>query len=90
MVKSRPLTVLDNDIKAAGISTDLSCLTVSFNLQETFLFQNTEMSSRVFVAYLNGRKAFDTVWRKCLMFKLNRLGVKGELWEIIDYCTYEH
>ena len=42
------------------------------------------MNSKVFVAFLDSRKAFDTVWRKALMYKLFILGVKGKLWSIIN------
>lgn len=68
-----------------GFQKNLGCLTASFNLQET-TFHNLELYSKVYVAFLDSRKAFDTVWRTALMCKLYKLGVKGKIWSIIDDC----
>ena len=61
----------------------LSCLTASFSLLET-MYHNVELKSKVFVAFLDSRKAFDPVWRKALMHKMLKLGVTGKLWCIVD------
>ena len=50
----------------------LSCLTVSFSLLET-IYHNIELKSKVFVAFLDSRKAFDPVWRKVQMYKMLKL-----------------
>ena len=73
------------NLQQQGFQKGLSCLTASFNLNET-LYYNLELSNSVYVAVLDSRKAFDTVWRKGLMYKLSQLGVKGKLWQIIDDC----
>jgi hypothetical protein len=49
-------------------------------------FHNLELCSKVFVAFLDSRKAFDTVWRIGLMYKLHKLGVEGRIWNIINDC----
>lgn len=36
--------------------------------------------------FFDKSKAFDTVWRQGLMYKLHNLGIKGKLWQIIDDC----
>lgn len=59
-----------------GIQPKLSCLTASSNLQET-ICHKLELGSPVYVAFLDTQKAFDTVWRHGLMYKLHRLGVCG-------------
>ncbi|VDI24480.1 Hypothetical predicted protein [Mytilus galloprovincialis] len=66
-----------------GFQKGLGCLTASFCLLET-IYHNIEQNSKVFVAFLDSRKAFDTVWRKALMFKLFNLGVKGKAWSLIN------
>lgn len=68
-----------------GFQKSLSCLTASFNLHES-IFHNLEMCSKVYVAFLDSRKAFDTVWRIALMYKLFQLGIKGKLWVLINDC----
>ena len=37
-----------------------------------------------FVAFLDAKKAFDTVWHAGLMVKLHVKGVTGHIWSIID------
>ncbi|KAK3098283.1 hypothetical protein FSP39_017953 [Pinctada imbricata] len=68
-----------------GFQKSLSCVTASFNLQETINYY-MEQKSMVYSAFLDSQKAFDTVWRQGLMVKLHRLGVRGKLWSIIDDC----
>lgn len=41
------------------------------------------MSSKVNVAFLYNKQAFDSVWRIGLMYKLFNLGFKGKLWCIV-------
>ncbi len=66
-----------------GFQSGLGCLTASFIFQET-IFHNLELHSNVYAAFLDSRKAFDTVWRKALMYKLFKLKVTGKAWCIID------
>lgn len=68
-----------------GFQKELGCLTASFNLQETII-HNLKQGSNVFVCFLDTSKAFDTVWRPGLMFKLYELGIKGKLWSLINKC----
>lgn len=64
-----------------GFQKRLSCITVGFNLQET-----TCHGSSVCIAFLDCKKKYDTVRRKGLMVKFQKLGLKGKIWEIIDDC----
>ena len=68
-----------------GFQKELGCLTASFNLQETVLY-NLEQGSNVFACFLDTSKAFDTVWRPGLMYKLYDLGITGKLWSLINQC----
>ena len=44
------------------------------------------MGSNVYIGFLDTSKAFDTVWRRGLMVKLHNLGIKGQIWKVIDDC----
>lgn len=68
-----------------GFRKSLSSITAAFNLQETILHY-IENGSSVYTCFLDSRKAFDTVWRKGLLYKLNNIGIKGKLWMLIDDC----
>ena len=68
-----------------GFQKTLGCLTASFNLHET-IYHNLEMCSRIYVAFLDSSNAFDTVWRKGLMYKLSKLGINGKIWSLINDC----
>lgn len=68
-----------------GFQEKLGCLTASFNLKETINY-NLEQGSHVYVGFLDSSKAFDTVWRHGLLYKLHKLGVNGKCWSIINDC----
>ena len=61
-----------------GFRKGLSSITAAFNLQET-IHHYIENGSHVYTCFLDSRKAFDTVWRKGLLYKLNNIGIKGKL-----------
>jgi hypothetical protein len=63
-----------------GFEKGLCCLSASYCLLET-IYHNIEENSKVFVAFLDSRTVFDTVWRKSLMFKLFNL---GKVWSCIN------
>lgn len=73
------------NIQQQGFQKGLGCLTASFNLHET-LFHNLDLGSNIFISFLDTSKAFDTVWRQGLMYKLHSLRIRGKLWQIIDDC----
>lgn len=68
-----------------GFQKSLSCRTALFNLQET-IYHNMEQGSNIYVSFLDCSKAFDTVWRQGLMFKLYNtcIGVAGKSWMLIN------
>ena len=68
-----------------GFLPNLGCLTASFVLHET-IYHNLELGSNVYAGFLDSSKAFDTVWRKGLLYKLYKLGVDGKIWTLIDDC----
>ena len=52
-----------------GFQDGLGCLVTSFVLRETVHYAR-ENGSKLYVAYMDGKKAFDVVWHEGLLFKL--------------------
>lgn len=71
------------NIQQQGFQKQLGCITASFNLHET-MNHNLEQGSNIYISFLDTSKAFDTVWRQGLMYKLHNLGIKGKLY-MADY-----
>ena len=59
-----------------------SCLNTTFLLRETAVYQQ-EGGHNVFIALLDARKAFDSVWIKGLLHKIYKLGINGKLWRLL-------
>ena len=59
-----------------------SCIHTALTLQET-ISKERERNSKVFVAYYDVSKAFDSVWIDGLFFQLHNLGIKDSLWRIL-------
>ncbi|MES9883122.1 MAG: reverse transcriptase family protein [Sedimenticola sp.] len=57
-------------------------ITASFNLQETIHY-NSELHSKVYVAMLDTRQAFDSVWLDAVFYKLSDIGIHGTLWALL-------
>ena len=62
-----------------------SCIHTALTLQETISMQR-EGGKKVFVAYFDVSKAFDSVWIDGLFYQLYELGVTGSLWRILYRC----
>ena len=65
-----------------------SCVHTALALQETISAQR-ERGKKVFVAYFDVSKAFDSVWIDGLFFQLHNLGVKDSLWRLL-YKSYRN
>ena len=59
-----------------------SCIHTALTLQET-ISKERERHSKVFVAYFDVSKAFDSVWIDGLFFQLYNLGIKDSLWRML-------
>ena len=65
-----------------GFQKALSCITAGFNLQET-IYHNLEQNTNVYVAQLDIKGAFDSVWHDALFVKLKDLGIDMKLWRTL-------
>ena len=59
-----------------------------FNMHTSLVVQESiaymrDRDSEVFLACLDTRKAFDTVWHEGLFHKLYQAGINGKLWRIL-------
>ena len=59
-----------------------SCIHTALTLQET-ISKERERSNKVFVAFFDVSKAFDSVWVDGLFFQLHNLGIKDSLWRML-------
>ena len=59
-----------------------SCVHTALTLQET-IASHRERGEKVFVAFFDVSKAFDSVWIDGLFFQLHKLGITGSLWRLL-------
>ena len=59
-----------------------SCIHTALTLQETIASQLGE-GKKVFVAFFDVSKAFDSVWVDGLFFQLHNLGIRDSLWRML-------
>ena len=65
----------------------VSCMHSALALQETIAV-NLDTSNKVFVAYFDVAKAFDSVWIDGLFYHLYEKGTTGKFWHLL-YRTYQ-
>ena len=70
-----------NELQGAA-HKQCSSIGTSFVLQEA-IAQNKEAGHKVYIAFFDVKKAFDTVWLDGLFYKLYKKGMKGKLWRIL-------
>ena len=63
-----------------------SCVHTALTLQET-IAKEREGGKKVFVAYFDVSKAFDSVWTDGLFYQLYNIGITGNLWRLL-YKSY--
>ncbi|VDI82238.1 Hypothetical predicted protein [Mytilus galloprovincialis] len=89
VLKKRLVTSLKNDLfpnlQQQGFLNGLSCITAPFNFQET-IYYLLELGCKLFVAFLDSSRVFDTVWHSGLIYKLFRLGINSKALQVISDC----
>lgn len=65
-----------------GFQKNLGCLMTSFLLRESIYFAN-ENRSKLFVCFLDVKKAFDHVWHEGLFYKLYHSGINKSIYYLI-------
>ena len=66
----------------AGFRFDRSCVDNIFILNEVIQGRLQE-GKKTFCFYLDIKKAYDTVWRDRLWYKMWEMGIQGKLWRVI-------
>ena len=70
-----------SDLQGAGRGGH-SCIHTALTLQET-ISKEREGNKKVFVAFYDVSKAFDSVWIDGLFYQLHKMGIVGSLWRIL-------
>ena len=70
-----------SDLQGAGRGGH-SCIQTALTLQET-ISKEREGNKRVFVAFYDVSKAFDSVWIDGLFYQLYNMGIQGSLWRLL-------
>ena len=82
---------------ANEISTDAKCgfkaghsiIDAIFNLQN-FIQKRVKNKKRLYYAFIDLQRAFDSVYRNTLWYKLIKYGVDGKLLKLLSWCKREH
>jgi hypothetical protein len=88
VVARRLDSALDIVSSQAGFTRGRGCQYDLFALVQ-ILHKRKRMGQNTYLFFLDVRKAFDTVWRDGLMFKLWKQGVRGKLWRAL-YAMYSN
>ena len=63
----------------------MSCVHSALTLQETIAV-GLGTGKKVFVAYFDVAKAFDSVWIMGLFYQIHQMGVTGRIWHLLYQC----
>ena len=69
-------------LQQQGFQKGVSCITAAFNVQET-IYHQIEQNSKVYMAYLDVKGAYDAVWHEGLFYKMGQLGITGKILRLL-------
>ena len=72
-----------------GFREDHRCEDHIFTLKSIVTCRQAE-KKQTFLAFLDFKKAFDSVWREGLFNAIWETGIKGRLWRILSNCMYNN
>ena len=75
-------------LQQQGFQKGVSCITAAFNVQET-VYHQIEQISKVFMAFLDIKGAYDSVWHKGLLCKVGQLGITGKILRLLVNSYYD-
>ena len=70
------------NMQQQGFQTNLSCISAAYTVQEVIQY-NLDQGSCTYAAFMDIKRAFDTVWHNALFVTLHDLGIQGKLWRIL-------
>ncbi|XP_060074578.1 uncharacterized protein LOC132554291 [Ylistrum balloti] len=65
-----------------GFRSKCGSITAAFTVREA-ICHHLELNTKVYAAFLDNAKAFNSVWINGLLFKLYNLGFNGKIWRIL-------
>ena len=77
--------IISPNIQQQGFQTNFSCITAAYTVQEEIQY-NLDQGSCTYAAFMDIKRAFDTVWHNALFVKLHDLGIQGKVWRILWSC----
>ncbi len=84
LLKLRSIDLHLNPLQG-GLRPGYSALHTAFIFQEA-VQSIRETGKKAYVALIDVKKAFDTVWHQGLFVKLHRKGVPSRIWHIVKNC----
>ena len=80
---------VNDEIQSSG-KQSCSCLHSSFVVQETIAY-NRNRGNTVYTAFLDTKKAFDTIWINGMLYKLLKYGINSKMYWLIKsgYTDYK-
>ena len=83
--------IIDNKTKEVINMTDAQAggrrgrsTTDHLSILNTIIEHNKKRRKPTYIAFLDVEKAYDKAWNKAIMYVMNKEGVKGNLWKIIN------
>lgn len=81
-IESNSYYSVNIDSLQGGFQKQVGCIMTAFSLKEAIYFSK-ENKSKLYVCFLDVRKAFDTVWHEGLFYKMYQFNIHGLIFKAI-------